>query len=551
MTGVILIIADDAGYGDLGCYGHANLLTPNLDALAAAGRKFTQFYVASPVCSPSRTAYMTGQLPQWYHVHNADSLANTRRYFLPSGTMTIGRLAKMAGAATGFFGKWHLGETGGGRDTQMPRKFGFDRFFGSTHGRSSLGWNEFNTYDDAYWLDDEPPLVQHEGYATDVCFDKLIEWIQARIAAGQDYLALVPTHAPHDILSPNVAERALYTGQGFTEAQEVYWGTMSNLDTNVGRLITALTNAGELANTTILYTSDNGPESVATYAAGSAGPLRGKKTNLWDGGIKVPLIVRGPGITAGSTDSSPRWSLDVLPTLAELFGVTLPSGAYPGTSLFSAVGERDFFWEYHGNQRPTDQSGKWAMRRGDLKLVRFAENGSTDELYDLATDAAESIDVAAEEDFAVEFASMQSALTAWWTSCPRETSNNSAAAIPETFEEALAIQNGLYEFAQEVVPRVFMAGVSDDLTDLDEAAGILDTALGYPRASVCGAGETPVTVTTHGSVRGTHSTYGGASVVSSGVVESLCTPAALSSLDSAQQETLHRLLAKTSGAPQS
>ena len=151
---ILFILADDLGYGDLGCYGHPHIKTPNIDKLAKRGMRFTQFYTTSPVCTPSRASFMTGRHPQRFNIHHADLPESTPRYPLPLDAVTLMRLLQQAGYTTAHFGKWHLGEP---PHTGMPRKHGFDHFFGCMGGRPSSSWNKFARYDDAqFFLNEEP-----------------------------------------------------------------------------------------------------------------------------------------------------------------------------------------------------------------------------------------------------------------------------------------------------------------------------------------------------------------------------------------------------------
>ena len=198
---VIFILTDDLGYGDLACYGHPTIKTPNLDKLAKDGMRFTQFYVTSPVCTPSRTSFVTGRHPQRFGIHSADVPESLPRYALPEDAVTIQRLLRRAGYRTAHIGKWHLGEP---PLTGMPRKHGFDFFFGCMGGRPSSSWIKYARYDDAQYFRNEEPAKTYPGYNTDVLTEQALKYLDEVGKGDAPFYLNLWYHAPHEPLSPAV-----------------------------------------------------------------------------------------------------------------------------------------------------------------------------------------------------------------------------------------------------------------------------------------------------------------------------------------------------------
>jgi arylsulfatase A-like enzyme len=438
---ILFILADDLGYGDLACYGHPRIRTPNLDRLAREGMRFTQFYVTSPVCTPSRASFMTGRHPQRFGIHHADLPEQLPRYPLPASARLVSELLKTAGYRTAHFGKWHLGEPPW---TVMPRSQGFDLFFGSLGGRPSSSWIKFARYDDAQFILNEEQPRSYAGYATDITADRASEFLGEAARGGAPFYCNVWFNAPHEPLSPAVRQAAGYADlAGRNPKEPVYFGTVENLDWNVGRLLARLDALGLAVRTLVVFSSDNGPEvHTMAWSAGSAGPMRGMKTQLWEGGIRVPMIARLPGtIPAGRVTDAVASALDFLPTVAELAGVEVPNRREldEGISLVPLLGGRQearvrtLFWEFHAPQRGGPPSGSVAVRSGDWKLHLVPES-SRRELYDLKSDVGEKNNVAAEHPDVV--ARLEKQALAWYAALPKETAPKSRVAPPATEAEA-------------------------------------------------------------------------------------------------------------------
>lgn len=377
----VFILVDDLGWADLNCYGSTYYETPNIDELAKDGVRFTQAYTASPVCSPTRASIVTGKHPARLHITEAigvkpppntllPELDWTRR--LPLSEVTLAEVLKDAGYATACFGKWHLGP---GRDS---RKQGFDHFV--AHGK------------------------KHGDKDTAFLTDKSIDFIRKN-ANKPFFLHLchhtvhVPLEADKDLIEKYRGKAAGKNGQN----NPVMAGMIETLDHNVGRLRKALLEAGVADNTVIVFFSDNGGLSrVNGKVATSNLPLRGGKANLYEGGIRSPLIVVAPGITkAGAVSTEPVFSTDFYPTFLEIADLPKrPEQHQDGTSILPLLRGRNakdrwpLVWHYphyHSTGKPHG-----AIRQGDYKLIEWYEDGRR-ELYNLKNDLGEEHDLAAKQ----------------------------------------------------------------------------------------------------------------------------------------------------------
>lgn len=407
---IVFILADDLGYGDVGCYGQQQIRTPNLDRLAAQGMRFTQCYAGSTVCAPSRCCLMTGK-----HTGHARIRGNGPLPLRPED-VTVAELLKQAGYATGIFGKWGLGDVG---TTGIPNRKGFDEWFGflnQTHAH--------NYYPDYLFKNEEKTPIagnvvkngvatERAQYAPDLFTREALAFLDKHKA--EPFFLYLPYTLPHanNEAGKNgmeVPNDAPYSDRTWPQAQKNHAAMITRLDRDIGTVLQRLDDLGVAQNTIVFFSSDNGPHREGggdpTFFQ-SSGPLRGIKRDLYEGGIRVPMIVRWPGqITPGSI-SDQVWAFwDFLPTAAELARVKPPHDIDGISMLPALVGpdragrpqqNRDFlYWEFH--ERGTQQ----ALRSGDWKFIHrpFAETKV--ELFDLKNDPAETENVAAEHPEAVK-----------------------------------------------------------------------------------------------------------------------------------------------------
>lgn len=416
---IIFIMADDLGYGHLGSYGQKDIETPELDQLARDGLRYTQAYAGSTVCAPSRSVLMTGQ-----HTGHTTVRGNWgpdgERMPLKDSDVTVAEVLKSAGYTTGMIGKWGLGEPG---TSGLPNKQGFDHWFGFLNQhKAHKFYPEYVWRNDRMVYLDENETGQRETYVQDLFLGETLEFIRAN--KDEPFFLYLPFTLPHTELAAREEMVEKYRGRfeevvhpaelgrpAVPEAKATFAGMISTLDQDVGRIVRELEELGIAENTIVIFTSDNGAASehgaVAEYFGGS-GPLRGIKRDLYEGGIRVPMIVSWPGtIAAGQVDDSSQVTFwDVLPTLAELGGAKVPEelrldgiSVVPSLLDGSAVGnDRPLYWEF---RRKPDTPLMQAARWGRWKAVRLSEDAAL-EIYDLDADIGETRDVAAEHPELVE-----------------------------------------------------------------------------------------------------------------------------------------------------
>jgi arylsulfatase A-like enzyme len=436
---VIFILTDDQGWGDARFAGHPYVRTPNLDRLAKEGTWFRQFYVAATVCSPSRAAFMTGRFParDTIHGHFATDESNKARSmpnWLDPDVVTLPRLLRESGYATAHFGKWHLG---GGPDAPPPQRYGCDVSRTVNSSGPSLG-DEKNT-----------PFFRAES--TRLIVDETIRFIREHRNAP--FYANVWTLVPHARLEPTPEQLAVYAGlepeaddpafgpwmrtylaaaKDLGGQMRVFCASLTDLDTQIGRLLDALDELGLAEDTLIVFSSDNGPEdyriaNAANAGVGSTGPLRARKRSMYEGGIRTFGLVRWPGtVPAGRVDDmSVVSAVDLLPTIAGLTGVALPAGlAADGEDLGGLFRGQAFtrtkplHWEWlFGVQGADDgyQPPSLAVRDGDWKLF-VNHDGRGPQLYQVPGDPGESRDLAVDRPDLVKTLTAQA--LAWVETLP-------------------------------------------------------------------------------------------------------------------------------------
>ena len=418
---IIVVLSDDMGIGDVGCYGGKLVPTPHLDQLAKEGTRFTQYYAASPICSPSRAGLITGQFPARNRLTSflqtrAGNRGCEQADFLDPTAPSLPRQLKSAGYATAHFGKWHLG---GGRDVVDAPKFaayGYDENAGTYESPEP---HPDITATDWIWS----PKDKVKRWDRSAFFvEKTLDFLRRRKDAGPCFVNLWPD----DVHTPWVPSDEAAKGDTPANLKPV----LSEYDKQVGRLMAGLRELGIEKQTLVIFTSDNGP--LPTFKADRAAGLRGAKLGMYEGGIRMPFIVRWPGhAPAGQVDERTMISaVDLFPTLCSLAGAKLPEGkGLDGQDMSAAISgmpvperKAPLFWEYGRNEKffkfpanPRDRSPNLAVRDGKWKLLVNAD-GTGAELYDVVADPREQTNVAA--DNAAVTASLVSRVVSWRKSMP-------------------------------------------------------------------------------------------------------------------------------------
>jgi arylsulfatase len=426
---VVLLMADDLGWGDVGFNGNKLIRTPNLDKMAAAGLRFQRFYAAAPVCSPTRGSCITGRHPYRYGITSANV------GHLPDGEFTLAEQLRKEGYATGHFGKWHLGTLtktekdanrggpGGAAHYAPPWDHGFDVCF-STEAKVPT-WNPMKApgtdrpYGTSYWMGPGKKAAKNlEGDDSRVIMDRVIPFIKDTVKGNKPFLAVVWFHAPHRPVVAGPKYLKLYPRQ--PNAQQHYYGCITALDEQVGRLRSELRRLGVAQNTMVWFASDNGPEGKAGKAPGSAGPLSGRKRDLLEGGIRVPGLLEWPArVKGGTVTSVPACTSDYLPTILTLLGL-LPPDSRPldGISLVPLI-------EGRMKERPTpiafESRRQLALIGNRYKILYQPKGAGRGELkfrlYDLGEDPGEKNDLASKHADVVQ--RMAAVLGTWRKSCQR------------------------------------------------------------------------------------------------------------------------------------
>lgn len=399
---IIFVLADDLGYGDLGCYGQERILTPNLDQLASKGLRFTNCYAGSTVCAPSRCTLMTGM-----HTGHCTVRGN-KTVPLLTADVTVAELLKEAGYVTGIIGKWGIGEPG---TTGIPNRQGFDYWFGYLNQRHA-----HNYYPEYLWRNEEKVGLANEEqggvatkkveYSHDLFTKEALSFIERH--KDEPFFLYLPYTIPH---ANNEAGRKLgdgmevpdygpFASEDWPNPEKGRAAMIWKLDQDFGAIMSTLDRLEIADDTLVIFTSDNGPHSEggskSTYF-NSSGPLRGMKRSLHDGGIRVPAIARWPGKIAPGTESDLPWTFwDVLPTLAELAGVSPPEKVDGVSILPTLRGEKQaldrfLYWEFH--ERGFHQAVRW----GKWKAVRKNRPDAPLELYDLEKDLGETTNIAGQQ----------------------------------------------------------------------------------------------------------------------------------------------------------
>ena len=414
---IIYIMADDLGYGDLGCYrdtkaGQTIVKTPNLDRMARQGTRFTRFYAGSTVCAPSRCALMTGK-----HMGHAYVRGNGEIPLRPADTTLAERL-KVNGYKTGMFGKWGLGLN---TNSGAPQRQGWDEFTGYLHHRHA-----HNYHTDSLWQVRKgqlsPLRLNRSQYTHDVIMDGAMSFLNDRKTDRQPFFLYVPVTLVHAELATTTADQQPYlaadgrsrfsetpfvnaSGRGYSSQpnpRATFAAMLSRLDSDVGKILDLLRESGMDQNTYVFFTSDNGPHKEGGADPDyfdSNGPLRGIKRDLYEGGIRVPMIAWAPGRVPANTVSDNIWAnWDITPTVCELTGAARPTNI-DGVTMVRLLGkssaaippaDRYLFWQFDEGEL------RQAVLQGNWKLIRLKKAGQPErlELYDLGKDVGEQTNLA-------------------------------------------------------------------------------------------------------------------------------------------------------------
>lgn len=419
LPNIILAMSDDQGWGDTGYNGHPVLKTPHLDAMAAAGLRFDRFYAGAPVCSPTRGSCLTGRHPYRYGIFfaNADNGDGPSKYALPKQEVTLAEALKPLGYATAHFGKWHLGDFEGPAKSD-PSDNGFDHWFSTVR--------KVPTADPTGYRENGKPVTKTlRGDDSRILLDRALPFMRKAAEAGRPFLVVLWFHTVHLPVVATPEYRAKFSGH--SEKQQHYWGALTALDDQIGRLRRELRAMNAAENTMLWYCSDNGPEGDQEDAnwPGTAGPWRGRKRSLFEGGIRVPGILEWPAkVKAGRRTDFACSTSDYFPTVLDAVGIGkgTSQGPLDGISLLPLIEAKvthrpqPIAFETRGSTRG---SPLLALVENRYKLLTNLGDGE-DMLFDLKQDPGESRNLASAMPQRVE--KMKSDLRQWRESCARSNS---------------------------------------------------------------------------------------------------------------------------------
>lgn len=415
---LIWIMADDLGYGDLGCYGQKVIATPHLDRMAAQGLRFTQFYAGATVCAPSRSVLMTGKHHGHTRVRGNAGQNNPAAQALRDEDVTVAEVLQAAGYRTALIGKWGLGDIGAA-ESGLPRKQGFDEFFGYLNQQHAH--NHFPAFlwknEDRFPLKNKVTPIGDNGagyateavqFADDLFADAALEFVEANKAKPFFlYWSMVIPHANNERArelknGAQVPDFGPYADKDWPDPDKGQAAMISRMDSYVGRMLKRLTELGMADSTLVVFTSDNGPHNESRHDLTRfhpSGPLTGIKRSLTDGGIRVPMIAQWPGkISAGTVTDHVAYFGDWMATAAELAAVKLPEGcdsiSFVPTLMDQPAAQKKpefLYWEFHeGGFKQA------ALYRGRWKGIRSGSSDAPVVLYDLQADIGEKTNVAAQ-----------------------------------------------------------------------------------------------------------------------------------------------------------
>jgi len=397
LPNVVIVYADDLGWGDVGYHGVDNILTPNIDKLSQSGIYFTQGYVSSSICSPSRCGLLTGVYQQRF-TNGQNNRDNDPHLKLFRKQPQISEILKQAGYYSGIIGKWHLGED----ESLRPNKRGWDEFYGFLGGSHSFfkATKKYTKNLDFRPIYRDNEMVDYEGYATEVFTDEAISFIKRNHPEKTGnpfclYIAYNAVHFPWEVPDKYIQRVNFIKNQN----RRLFAGMVLAMDDSIGQIIKTLKDEGLSENTIVIFISDNGSPRGQLGDMSSTGPLRGWKGDCLEGGTRIPFIIKWPGqIEPGSSYDKPVINLDIVPTLASFIGFkNMEKYNFDGVNILPYInGEigseksphENLFWK-RGND--------WAIRKGDWKLVvEYRKDNHNPMLFNLSNDIGERNDLAAE-----------------------------------------------------------------------------------------------------------------------------------------------------------
>lgn len=391
---IIIILADDLGYGDLSSYGATDLQTPNMDSLMKAGMRFDNFYANCPVCSPTRAGLLSGRYPDVVGVPGVirTHASNSWGYLNPETILLPGMLRR-AGYYTGIIGKWHLGL----ESPNTPTEKGFDYFYGFlgdmmddyyTHRRQGINYMRRNR-----------ETIDPKGHATDLFTNEAVSFIQERSKSKAPFFLYLPYNAPHAPIQPpdEWLDRVKKREAGISETRAKMVALIEHLDDGIGKVVQALKDTGEYKNTLLLFTSDNGG---ATWLGATNGSLRGAKQDMYEGGIREPMCVVWPeAIQPGSSSEKVALTMDLYATACDAAGIRIDHYIEGRSILPTLLGEsqpsedRYLFWMRREGSTRFMGKMAYAVRKGEWKLLQNRPMEPF-ELYNLKDDPREEDDLA-------------------------------------------------------------------------------------------------------------------------------------------------------------
>ncbi len=430
---VVLILADDLGYGDLGCYGHPRIQTPNLDRFAREGLKLTSCYAAAANCSPSRAGMMTGRAPFRAGIYNWIPMYSPMH--LRRSEITIATLLRDAGYDTCHVGKWHLNGDFNGPSQPQPSDHGFNHWF-STQNNALPNHRDPNNF-----VRNGKPVGRLAGFSAQLVAREACDWLNSGRDADKPFFLFVCFHEPHEPIATDARFAKLYPSDD--PSLSAHHGNVTQMDHAFGQIVQALDELNLRDSTFVFFTSDNGPAITSIHPHGSAGPLRDKKGYLYEGGIRVPGIIQWPGhAKPGTVSDEPVSGVDFLPTICELVNVEAPNDRkLDGTSFVPLLSggsirrKTPLYWQFNrarSDVKVAIRQGKWKLlarlttpapapsgeiAEGEIAAIKSAELTGF-ELYDLNSDVAERTNV--KESHTDIFARMQKLMAAQYVDVRRE-----------------------------------------------------------------------------------------------------------------------------------